>query len=161
MTFSIFATESDLYSYADDNCVSVSHAEINILSSFSQSETQSMVKWFTDNSMKANAVKFQGNILCGGREKKTININVGESDICFVSKIEVLGVCIDDKLNFNDHVKRMGCITIKVLNWGQNSFRLNYITEHQIWYEIVISGLGDIDAKFKNTTLSAYRDIHI
>ena len=31
----------------------------------------------------------------------------GESDICFVSKIEVLGVSIDDKLNFNDHVKRI------------------------------------------------------
>ena len=66
-----------------------------------------MVKWFTDNSMRANADKFQGIILCGGREQKTININVGESDICFVSKIEVLGVIVDDKLNFNDHVKRI------------------------------------------------------
>ena len=55
-----FATESDWYNYADDNCVSVSHTEINILSSYLQSETQSMVKWFTDSSMKANADKFQG-----------------------------------------------------------------------------------------------------
>ena len=102
-----FATESDLYNYADDNCVSVSHTEMNVLSSYLQSETQSMVKWFTDNSMRANAGKFQGIILCGGREQKTVNINVGESDICFVSKIEVLGVSIDDKLNFNDHVKRI------------------------------------------------------
>ena len=66
-----------------------------------------MVKSFTDNSMRANAGKFQGIILCWGREQKTINIIVGESDICFVSKIEVLGVSIDDKLNFNDHVKRI------------------------------------------------------
>ena len=66
-----------------------------------------MVKWFTDNSMRANAGKFQGIILCRGREQKTININIGESDICFVSEIEVLGVSIDDKLNFNDHVKRI------------------------------------------------------
>ena len=102
-----FATESDLYNYADDNCVSVSHTEMNILSSYLQSETQSMVKWFTDNSMRANAGKFQGIILCGGREQKTININVGESDICVVSKIEVLGVSIDDKLNCDDHVKRI------------------------------------------------------
>ena len=80
---------------------------MNILSSYLQSETQSMVKWFTDNSMRANAGKFQGIILCGSREQKTININVGESDICFVSRIEVLGVSIDDKLNFNDHVKRI------------------------------------------------------
>ena len=80
---------------------------MNILSSYLQSETQSMVKWFTDNSMRANAGKFQGIILCRGREQKTININIGESDICFVSEIEVLGVSIDDKLNFNDHVKRI------------------------------------------------------
>ena len=66
-----------------------------------------MVKWFTDNSIRANAGKFQGIILCGGREQKTININVGENDICFVSKIEVLGVSIDDKLNFNNQVKRI------------------------------------------------------
>ena len=66
-----------------------------------------MVKWFTNNSMRDNAGKFQGIILCVGREQKTININVGESDICFVSKIEVLGVSIDDKLNFNDHAKRI------------------------------------------------------
>ena len=57
--------------------------------------------------MRANPGKLQGIILCGNREQKTININVGESDICFVSKIEVLGVSIDDKLNFNDHVKRI------------------------------------------------------
>ena len=64
-----------------------------------------MVKWFTDNSMGANDGIFPGIILCGGREQKNININVGESDICFVSKIEVLGVSVNDKLNFNDHVK--------------------------------------------------------
>ena len=92
------ATESDLCNYADYNCVSVSHTEMNILSCYLQSETQSMVKWLTDNSMRANAGEFQGIILCGGREPKTININVRESDICFVSKIEVLGVSIDDKL---------------------------------------------------------------
>ena len=70
-----FATESDLYNY--DNGVSVSHTKMNIPSSYLQSETQSMVKWFIDNSMRANAGKFQGIILCGGREQKTININVG------------------------------------------------------------------------------------
>ena len=73
-----------------------------ILSNYLQSETQSMVKWLTYNSMKANADKFQGIILCGGREQTVIDINVGESDICFVSRIEVLGVSIDDKLNFNE-----------------------------------------------------------
>ena len=42
----------------------------------------------------------------------------------------------------------------------QISYKMKFITEHQIWYEIVTYGLRDIYAKFKSTSLSAYRDIH-
>ena len=109
-----FATESDLYNYADDNCVSVSHTEINILSSYSiykvklslWSNGSQIIQWEqTSVNFKAFFFFFFGG--GGGGEQKNININVGESDICFVSKIEVLGVSIDDKLNFNYHVKRI------------------------------------------------------
>ena len=36
---------------------------------------------------------------------------------------------------------------------------MNYITEHQIWYEIVTYGLRDIFAKFKSTTFSAHMTV--
>ena len=42
----------------------------------------------------------------------------------------------------------------------QVSYKMKFITERQIWYEIVTYGLRDIYAKFKSTTLSAYQDIH-
>ena len=51
----------------------------------------------------------------------------------------------------------IGWITIKVPKWGQNSYEMY----NKIWYEIVTHVLRDICAKFKSTTLSAYRDIHI
>ena len=54
-----------------------------------------------------------------------------------------------------------GGITINVPKWGQISYKMKYITEHQIWQEIVTYGLRDTYAKFKSTTLSAYQDIHI
>ena len=44
---------------------------------------------------------------------------------------------------------------------GSNCYKIKYITEHQIWYEIVTYGRRDIYAKFKSTTLAAYQDIHI
>ena len=65
-----------------------------------------MVKLFADNSMKAND-KFQGIVLPGSRNHKDVQVPVGDVDIAFVQKIYVLGVCIDGKLNFNEHVHRI------------------------------------------------------
>ena len=66
-----------------------------------------MTKWFADNSMKANVDKFQGIIRSGGRNNTAIQVSLDNVDIAFVQKIDVLGVCIDGKLNFNEHVCRI------------------------------------------------------
>ena len=66
-----------------------------------------MAKWFADNSMKANADKFQGIVLAGNRKNTDVHVTLGDTDIAFVQKIDVLGVCIDGKLNFNEHVRRI------------------------------------------------------
>ena len=66
-----------------------------------------MAKWFADNSMKANADKFQGIVLPGNRKNTDVHVTLGDIDIAFVQKIDVLGVCIDGKLNFNEHVRRI------------------------------------------------------
>ena len=49
----------------------------------------------------------------------------------------------------------IGWITIKVQKWGQFTYKMKYITEYQIWYEIVTYGMGDTCAKLKSATLSA------
>ena len=94
-------SKGDLYNYADDNCISVLHKDIRVVSAQLENETQIMTKWFADNSMKANVDKFQGIILSGGRNNTTIQVSLDDVDIAFVQKIDVLGVCIDRKLNFN------------------------------------------------------------
>ena len=102
-----FVSKGDLYNYADDNCISVSHKDISVVSAQLENETQIMTKWFADNSMKANVDKFQGIILSGGRNNTAIQFSLDDVDIAFVQKIDVLGVCIDGKLNFNEHVCRI------------------------------------------------------
>ena len=102
-----FVSKGDLYNYADDNCISVSHKDIRVVSAQLENETQIMTKWFADNSMKANVDKFQGIILSGGRSNTAIQVSLDDVDIAFVQKIDVLGVCIDGKLNFNEHVCRI------------------------------------------------------
>ena len=66
-----------------------------------------MVEWFAENSTKANAEKFQGLILTGSRNNTDVQVSLGDVDIAFVQKIDVLGVCIDGKLNFNEQVRRI------------------------------------------------------
>ena len=92
---------------AHSSCISVSHKDISVVSAQLENETQIMTKWFADNSMKANVDKFQGIILSGGRNNTAIQVSLDDVDIAFVQKIDVLGVCIDGKLNFNEHVCRI------------------------------------------------------
>ena len=72
-----FVSEDDFYNYADDNCISVSHKDISVLSTQLENETQVMAKWFADNSMKANADKFQGIVLPGSRNNTNVQVSLG------------------------------------------------------------------------------------
>ena len=102
-----FVSKGDLYNYADDNCISVSHQNISILSKQLGNETRVMVEWFAENSMKAKAENFQGLISTGSRNNTDVQVSLGDVDIAFVQKIDVLGVCIYGKLNLNEHVRRI------------------------------------------------------
>ena len=42
-----------------------------------------MAKWFADNSMKANADKFQGIVLPGSRNNANVQVSLGGVDIAF------------------------------------------------------------------------------
>ena len=72
-----FVSKGDFYNYADDNCISVSHKDISVLSTQLENETQVMAKWFADNSMKANADKFQGVVLPGSRNNTNVHVLLG------------------------------------------------------------------------------------
>ena len=101
-SLSFFVSKGDMYNYADDNCISISHKNISVLSKQLENETRVLVEWFADNSMKANTEKFQWVILLtGSRNNADVQVSLGDVDIAFVQKIDVLDVCIDGKLNFN------------------------------------------------------------
>ena len=57
--------------------------------------------------VSANADKFQGIVLPGSRNNANVQVSLGGVDLAFVKKIDVVEVCIDGKLNFNDHVHRI------------------------------------------------------
>ena len=54
-----------------------------------------------------NADKCQGVVLTESLNNTDFQVSLDDVDIAFVQKIDFLGVCIDGKLIFNEHVHRI------------------------------------------------------
>ena len=63
-------------------------------------------KWFKVNSMKANPKKFQFMILSKGT-RETITLNINNIKIKESQNVELLGITIDKRLIFKDHINML------------------------------------------------------
>ena len=63
------------------------------------------MNWFKQNSLKANPEKFQSMLISShGCDVGGLMINVENTIISSLEEMKVLGVTIDDKLNFTEHI---------------------------------------------------------
>ena len=65
-----------------------------------------VLKWFKVNSIKANPQKFQFTIL-GKSTRQTIILNVNNIKIRESQNVELLGLTIDNRLTFKDHINML------------------------------------------------------
>ena len=98
-----FVKEGNLYNYAEDNSISVSHKELTTLSRQLQTEAEVTVQWFFDNAMEANPIKFQGLLLKGNQQASEFSVSIRGQHIEFSKSITALGICIDENLTFDEH----------------------------------------------------------
>ena len=63
-------------------------------------------KWFKVNSMKANPKKCQFMIL-GKGTRQTITLNINNIKIRESQNVELLGLIIDNRLTFKDHINML------------------------------------------------------
>ena len=96
-----------MFNYADDNYISVNHKELKLVRDALEEESKVMVEWFNSNSLQANPCKFQGILFKGAKKVNDFRVYVEGTEIEFQSEIDVLGVCIDDDMNFNSHVNNV------------------------------------------------------
>ena len=96
----------DLYNYADDNTLSVHDHDLRSLKTTLETAAQIGIKWFHDSDMKVNPDKFQAMLL-------TSSTQCHPDNYCFEiegvklkpeKSVKLLGVYIDDKLKFHDHI---------------------------------------------------------
>ena len=73
-----------------------------------ESESEIAINWFKDNHMIVNPGKFRMIIFDKHKGNHTNqSTNIDQKEIKAVSKAKLLGIAIDDKLNFNHHINNI------------------------------------------------------
>ena len=101
-------TKSNLYNFADDNTISAKANNIEDLLKILQEESELAVKWFRDNNMIVNPDKFQAIILQkGNKEHENKTLAIENIEISTTKSVELLGLTIDDRLTFEEHISTL------------------------------------------------------
>ena len=98
-----FFDNIDIANYADDSTPYLYHMDSTKIGENLENISAKLLTWFTNNRMKANPDKYHF-LLTGGNEQ-TIYIN--EVAINSSKEEKLLGITIDNKLNFHTHTKKM------------------------------------------------------
>ena len=93
-----------IFNYADDNTICYQDKDIGNLRDSNDSGTA--INWFGENGLLANPNKFQAIVLGAQRNSLTYFV-IDKHTIETNHEIKILGVHLDDQLNFNSHVSIM------------------------------------------------------
>ena len=99
----LFIDKTNICNFADDNTIYSCNNNLQTILKNLKHVMVNVLKWFKVNSMKANPQKFQFMIL-GKSTRQTIilNIKIRESQ-----NVELLGLAIDNRLTFKDHINML------------------------------------------------------
>ena len=96
-----FVNESNLTNYADDNTPYNIDSNIEELINSITNDTSLLIKWFKDNYFKMNADKCH--LLITNHDEEVL-VNIEGESIKGSKSVKLLGINIDNKLDFNEHV---------------------------------------------------------
>ena len=98
-----FMNKTKITNYADDNTpYSIEENIINLLNTL-EIETSVLLKWFDFNEMKSNVDKCHLIVV----NNNDVSVNLGNETINGSTTVDLLGVRIDNNLNFNEHVSKL------------------------------------------------------
>ena len=99
-----FIERCELYNYADDNSLAKAASTLVKVVEDLKYDSKIAIQWLFDNGMQANPSKFQF-MLNSSTDLGVVEINIDENTtIKSETSIKALGVIIDIKLNFSEHV---------------------------------------------------------
>ena len=92
--------ETDFASYADDNTPYRTANTIDEVIQSLEHDSMMLFQWFSDNQMKANISKCHLLV----NKKDEVTIRIGDTEIKNSEYEKLLGIKVDTKLNFNEHL---------------------------------------------------------
>ena len=103
--FSYFIKNANVHNFTDDNTLTTFAQNVGTLISVLESESKIAIDWFETNMMIVNPGKFQSIIIDKKKQDHTKEtFKLGDNVIETSPSVKLLGVQIDDKLNFNLHI---------------------------------------------------------
>ena len=94
-----------VHNFADDNTISSFAKTFAKLKEILESESECAIEWFTRNGMLVNPDKFKAFVTDKERTNYTNEkIQISNEDIQIVPSVKLLGITIDNRLNFNEHI---------------------------------------------------------
>ena len=104
----MYIKNSDLHNFADDNTISCVSSSLNGLISELEKEGNIATQWFRDNSMIVNPEKFQAIIIDRKNQKNNPRkLMIDEKVITSSENVTLLGLEVDSKLNFDEHISKL------------------------------------------------------
>ena len=132
-----------MYNYADDNTLSFSSPDYDILISTLEAGSQVLIDWFKDNKMQANPDKFQ--VLAIGKKTfaKNPSIQIQNNIMSCEETVKLLGINIDYQLKFDQHISNLCRKASQQLNvlkrLGSYLTKLNKLT---IFHTFILSNFN-------------------
>lgn len=113
----IFSAIKDgtLFNYADDNTVLISAESVAGAKAKLKNECDNIVNWVKQNDMQANAQKFQVMLSINETDDDVFNLSQDVYLPC-ENHVKLLGVTLDQKLNFNEHISLLCVKASKQIN---------------------------------------------
>ena len=91
--------------FADDTCLLFSADSVAALQQIANTELSKIVNWMVSNKLTLNHSKSKFLIITKKGRNASINIHINNHAIEQVDSIEYLGITIDSKLSWNEHIK--------------------------------------------------------
>ena len=101
-----FVEKSELCNFADDNTLFSCGKSLDIIIRNLKYDMKHLIKWFKLNSLKPNPKKFQIMVL-GNTIRPSVMLKIGSISIKETKKVTLLGITIDERLTFKDHISNV------------------------------------------------------
>ena len=95
---------SEIYNFADDNTISSISKEKQALLTTLEKDSEKAIDWFRRNNMIVKPEKFQSMILKRSGNSDVHTIEIDGNKIETTNSVDLLGIHIDNKLTFDDHI---------------------------------------------------------